>query len=156
MKKIKSKEGDIFLIPLRDGSGFGVGLLARKKGNGALGYFFKNKYANPDSFSIDTLCINDIIYIHQFGTPGLDKGSWPIVSKLPGWDRDKWGFPIFGKQDILRPHIYYAIRYFEDFTDDDWQVISEEEFKKLPQDGLGGYGFIELKLTDFLAEIPAI
>lgn len=156
MKKIKSTEGDVFLIPLRDGSGFGVGLLARKQGSGGLGYFFKKKYRDEKTFSWENLPMNDIIFIKLFGTPGLDKGSWPILGKLPGWNREKWKVPIFYQQDSLMENVYYAL-YHSDKLEEykAREVIDASEATQMPKGGWAGYGFVELVLTDFLEGVKA-
>ena len=152
MKKVKLKEGDIFLLPLTTG-GFTIGLLARVKW-GALGYFFKIRYSQaPESIDVGFLTKENVIYIGKFGTPLLKNGEWQIIGKIPNWDRDYWNIPKFKASDLLIPNQHYLIT-----IDDSLYEITREVCTKEAQEGLfeavtSGYEAICIKVTKILEDL---
>ena len=142
-------EGDLFAVPLRDG-GYGVGLAARTRGDGiVVGYFFGRRFdAPPEAGEVDPA---DVVWIHSFGDLGLIEGEWPVIGRLPGWRREDWPMPAFGRRESLTGRLLRV-----EYPDDDPNGtpretrISEAELADLPEDGLAGAGFVEQRMTRLL------
>ena len=142
-------EGDLFAVPLPDG-GYGVGLAARTSKTAAiLGYFFDRRFHQPPTTRELADLSHDNVII------GLMNGSWPVIGPLPGWRRENWPSPDFGRpQHSLGPDpcIYFRVQY----DDNDPAVwlgeirISGDEFERLPEDGGAGHGWIEERLSALL------
>ena len=142
-------EGDLFAVPLRD-RGYGVGLAARADGKGiVVGYFFGRRYdAPPEAGEVDT---THVVWTHMFGDLGLIKGKWPVIGALPGWRREDWPMPVFGRRESLTDRVLRV-----EYPDDEPNAIpretriTEAQFADLPEDGLAGAGFVEIRMTRLL------
>lgn len=153
-KKLPYKEGDWFAVPLRNG-GYALGLAARvTRGGGILGYFFgPRRETVPTKEDIQGLTPEDAVLIRHFGDLGLLRGEWPMVAETKEWRREEWPQPAFGRIDIVDPSKAVRVEY------DDSDVhkvlretpISLEEARHLPEDGLSGYGAVEIRLTRLLS-----
>ena len=151
--KLQYAEGDVFAVPLREG-GYGVGVVARTNGEGAvLGYFFGQRHEEPPKLAdLGEPHAVDNVLVAIFGDLGLIRGKWPIVGQLPAWRREEWPMPAFGRYEQLTGR-YVRVEY----TDDDPNSrpteveISRDEFERLPEDGMAGFGFIEARLTRLLS-----
>lgn len=150
MNEINYSEGSVFLVPLRDG-GYARGVVARMapEGKVLLGYFFGPRLASTRDGTLDGLVPGEAILCIRFGDLGLINGEWPIVGKIPNWERSKWPMPMFVRRDDLSRKAW-LVRY----SNDDPNEI-EEEFRtdfdsKLGIDSLAGYGYVEIKLTRLL------
>jgi hypothetical protein len=148
-QKLAYAEGDVFAVPL-GGGGYAVGVVARMNGRGAvLGYFFEQRYElAPTLAGVGELDAVDNALIAIFGDLGLIRGKWPVLGRLPGWRRQEWPMPAFGR------HEQVTGRYFRvEYDDDDPSSrpseveIPRHEFDRLPEDGMAGFGFIEARLT---------
>jgi len=145
-------DGSVFLVPLKD-SGFARGVVARSAPGGKLllGYFFGPRLASRMEVDLSGLDPGNAILRLRFGDLGLFKGLWPVVGKLPDWNPAKWRMPDAVRRDplgIIKPVL---IRYDDS---DPSRILSEvilENDNDLPNDGLAGYGFVEAKLSMFLA-----
>lgn len=150
MAKIKVNIGDVFVVPLRS-EGYGIGLIARKHRNILLGYFWKEFFSKiPNDLELSSLNKDDTFWIKQFGIRGLEKGEWKILGNKPNFSPKEWEVPKFIRE--TKPFGKYLVTY-----DDKLKFVNQEKvpdnFRGLhPKDGLAGYGFVELKLTDFLTE----
>ena len=142
-------EGDWFAVPLRQG-GYAVGLLSRVNPRGVLaGYFFGPARLNvPTLVDVGGLTTADAVLVGRFGHLGLIQGKWPLLGRLPDWDRSKWPMPTFLRYEEL------CGRTFRVFYDDDDpnRVLREEQVipgpsEQGPKDGLMGVGFVERALT---------
>lgn len=94
MGKTSYREGDVFAVPLEDG-GYGIGLVARATGGWVLGYFFDRIHVElPD---LDALLLerDSAIAVERFGDDGLLNGTWPILGRIPAWNREAWPMPWF-------------------------------------------------------------
>jgi hypothetical protein len=146
------QEGDLFAVPLRDG-GYGVGLAARAGGDGVVaGYFFGQRFDEPPQpAELGGLTRDEAVWVKSFGDLGLIEGAWPVLGQIPGWRRDEWPMPVFGRKDALTGRLLRV-----DYGDDDPNsspretAVSEEEFAQLAEDGLAGAGFVEKRLTRLL------
>ncbi|MFJ8495784.1 Imm26 family immunity protein [Streptomyces sp. NPDC094038] len=145
-RKLPYSPGDIFAVPLRD-HGYVLGVVARSDGEGiALGYFFGPRVelleALPQTRAFE---VKSAIKICRFGDLGLIREKWPVVGRVESWDPAQWTVPEFCRSGEIR--VVY---------DDDSLAVSREEridsreCQLLPQDGLEGAGFVEIKLTRLL------
>lgn len=146
--KIKVKVGDVFVVPLRS-DGYGIGIVARKYRSVLLGYFWKKKFLEvPKDFDLSTLKKEEAFWIKQFGIRGLEKGDWKVIGSIPNFKPDDWEVPKFVRE--VEPFGKHVITY-----DDKLKLVNQvkvpDDFNEpYPKDGVAGYGFVELKLTDFL------
>ena len=101
-RKLPYQEGAWFAIPLEQG-GYATGVVARCTGDGTtLGYFFGPKRDKvPTIDEMTHLAHKDALKVMQFGDLGLIDGSWPVIGRLPDWDRAQWPIPIFYHDDSL-------------------------------------------------------
>jgi len=148
------KEGDWFAVPLRDG-GFAVGLVARARRQGKIlfGYFFGPRRASPPSLDeLAGLSPKDALRALCFGDLGMIEQKWPIIGQLPCWSREEWPMQDFVRRDEISGRAW-RVRYSDV---DPSEVIAEEaissENAELENDGLFGYGAVELLLTHLLSK----
>ncbi|RZB15328.1 hypothetical protein StrepF001_33330 [Streptomyces sp. F001] len=145
-RKLPYSPGDIFAVPLRD-HGYALDVVARADGNGiVLGYFFGPRVESlevlPQACALEA---NSAIKVCRFGDLGLIRGKWPVVGRVESWDPTQWRVPEFCRDGNIR--VVY---------DGDSLAVSHEEpldsreCRLLPQDGLEGAGFVEIKLTRLL------
>ena len=152
-KKLPYKEGDWFAIPLRKG-GYALGLVARLDGTGGIiGYFFGPRHEQlPTKEEIMGLSADSAVLIRHFGDLGLLRGEWPIISHSSVWNRAHWPLPAFARISMDDKQAL-RIEYAE--TDINQPIrevpISIEEAHRLPEDGVSGYGAIEIRLTKLLS-----
>jgi hypothetical protein len=146
------KEGDWFAVPL-SGKGFSVGLVARANGRGVLlGYFFGPRRSElPNVADLVELSPIDAVLVGQFGHLGLKQERWPVLGALDGWERERWPMPSFIRRDILTGRSWRML-----YDDDDPNLFLREEpvrpgeDENLPEDGLMGAEFTELRLSRLL------
>ena len=108
-RKPKYREGDWFAVPLGDGD-YAPGLAARvaPKTKGVLGYLFARRFAQVPTLSeIQNFTPNESARVRLFGDLGLYGGEWPLVGRLPNWDRTLWPIPPLA---LIRPHAQSYIR----------------------------------------------
>lgn len=152
-KRLPYDEGTWFAVPLRNSSGYGLGLVARLdcKG-GVLGYFFNTKFTTPPKLTeLSDLRAEDALFVRQFGDLGLIKGFWIVLGKAENWSREWWPVPHFARIAVDRT-IAWRVTYADK---DGLSLLVEQEIpvweaEVLPEDGLSGYGAIELRLTTAL------
>jgi hypothetical protein len=150
-KKLPYKEGDWFAVPLRKG-GCGVGVVARCDGKGTvLGYFFGPKRRRlPELGDLSDLEPGRADLIEMFGDLGLLKGEWKVLGSLPNWDRAKWLVPRFARTESILG-LTELIEYSEDTLQEVRSIrCSPEKARQYPEDGLAGYGAVEIRLTKLL------
>ena len=82
----------------------------------------------------------------RFGDLGLLNGSWPVIGKLPSWNRDKWPLPLFFRQEPFGGRAF-VVQYADDNPN---QYIAEAQTDAPPagaiEDMLAGYGVVEIGL----------
>jgi len=154
MKKLTYREGDLFVLPLRE-RGYAVGLVARSgpRGRVLFGYFFGPRYPETPKLSeLTNLSPEDAILRCRFGDLSLMEGAWPVLGQMPGWERAAWKMPPFVRHDPLTGGKTQVI-----YSDANPNVVVSE--MKLapdadiePKDGMAGAGFVELKMTKLLSE----
>lgn len=147
-------EGDWFGVPLL-GAGFAVGVVARvmpgKKGI-FIGYFFGPRRDDvPWLTGLDSLSASDAVLVARAGDLGLIRGTWPVLGRTAGWDRNAWPTPAFGRLEELTGR---AFKVIYDDNDPSWPVcqkrIDAKELSDLPTDDLFGSGAVERVLTGLL------
>ena len=151
-RRLPCKPGDWFSIPLDDG-GMAVGMLARK-GHGSIcfGYFFGPRRDHPPSRSaLNHLRPDDAVLVCMFGALGLLDGRWTVLGPLPGWSKDAWPLPDFGRIDDPPGARAWRARYAEE----DLRMIANDEVtiaeaRQLPRDSLFGTGAVEIALSVLL------
>ncbi|QTD54223.1 Imm26 family immunity protein [Sulfidibacter corallicola] len=151
-RKLPYKEGDFFALPLRT-SGFGVGIATRINGKGGIiGYFLPEKYPEvPSLDEVQEKQSGDTFFIGHFGDLGFFDGGWKVIGSSPSWDRKKWPLPSFVRTDLISGK-HYRISYLEKDLDTEIEcvLIGDEEASLLPEDGVFGYGALEIRLTKLL------
>lgn len=147
-------EGDLFAVPL-DGGGYSIGLVARVDGEGAVfGYFFGSRFDElPMGEELGGLSPNDIALVRAFGDLGILRGDWPVIGQLPGWQREEWPSPVFGRRESLTGRLL-RVEYADDKPSGRAREveISEAELERLPEDGLAGFEFMQERLSRMLAD----
>jgi len=142
-------EGDIFCVALRT-SGACLGVIARlsKDRKIVLGYFFGEKVpACPDARTVPQLQPQNALTITMFGALSLKDGSWPIIGRMPNWDRQNWPMPKFIRRNSLIKRAW-LVSYSDD--DPSWPVAEEPcdfDTDGYGRDSLWGAEFVELFLT---------
>lgn len=144
---IRVNVGDVFKVPLRNG-GIALGLVARKKGSIALGYFWDHHPASELS-DYDKLLVKDsVVWIKQFGILGLQNGSWEILGSLSSFSIKHWPVPKFVHDRGMGDKMLMTF-------DDNLCIIDEQTFvstenSSYPSYGIAGYGFVEIKLGNVI------
>jgi hypothetical protein len=146
-------EGDWFAVPLREG-GYCLGLVARvsREEKGVLlGYFFgPRREVLPELEQTLSLSADQAVLVARFGHLGLLNGEWPLLGQNGLWKRGEWPMPVFGRKTSL------GLTYRVEYSDTDalrsmrTTKVSAEEIEGLPEDGMGGAGFIATRLTRLL------
>lgn len=151
-QKIDIQTGDWFLVPLDEGC-FALGIVALVQNLVVLGYFFPKVYVEvPSKAEINQWKYTDAIFIHLTSGWYLENGKWPIIHHSLDFKKSSWPLTDFGSIDSLDPKIAYRTRYIDGNIGQlgyRWSV-SPEEIVGLPQDGLAGVGFVELRLRRLL------
>jgi hypothetical protein len=152
MAKVNYCEGDWFAVPLREG-GFAVGVVARANPKAALlGYFFGPRRVDvPSLEDMADLKPADAVLVGKLGHLGLTGGTWPILGRLEGWDRDEWSMPVLVRYEELTGRSF-KVSYDDD---DPNKLIREEQVvpgsdEQGPKDGLMGAGYAEKVLRSLL------
>ena len=149
MTRVEYGEGDWFVVPLQ-GGGFGVGLLARANRDGVLlGYFFGPKRdAVPSLDDLTDLRPTDALMVRRFGHLGLARGTWQIIGRAKGWDRNDWSMPMFVRYEELTGRSFHV---FYDENDPNKLVREEQAPPSVDEqgakDGLLGAGAVETVLA---------
>ncbi|MGH9524763.1 MAG: immunity 26/phosphotriesterase HocA family protein [Terriglobales bacterium] len=150
MAKVAYKEGDFIAVPLREG-GWAAGRIARVGSGGILlGYFLGQQYDDePTIASVLRFKSDDAVLIAMFGDLGLLNGSWKVIG-ASAFKKSEWPVPKFCRRDVVSGKSYLVTYDVSDVSKEiDLKPISIE--RGVPEDGLFGYGAIELVLTKRLA-----
>jgi hypothetical protein len=150
VKELPYREGDWIAIPLRDGSGYGVGRIARlAPGGGVLvGYFFARRLHQPELSSVRDARPEDAITIRRFGDLRLLQGAWPVLGGSDDWDRNDWPMPPFVRKSPLESHAWRV-----EYPGDNPNAVPHEtklpleESSRFPDDGAMGAGSVEIFMT---------
>lgn len=131
--------------------GYALGLIARHYKHSTLFYFFKGKYINRiEEIPIESIEKDNILWVKLGGDGAFMKNAWPILGKLPEWDRDDWPIPTFKTKDILSgfPIVIYLDENLEEVSR---KRVTEEEASLIKwKNGIAGTVYIEEELTELL------
>lgn len=140
MRKLPYKLGDVFAIPLNDGKGFCLGVVAgvAKGGKVLIGYFYNKIHPTmPDGDTYLAPEPRDAVGIWIFRDLFLSEQRWQIVGQVYDFHPNNWPSPKFLRE---------IIRQF-DFTRD----ASDAGDGKQPNDAGMPAGAIEDILTQIAA-----
>ncbi|MFI6317117.1 immunity 26/phosphotriesterase HocA family protein [Nonomuraea sp. NPDC050556] len=146
-RELPYREGDIFAVPLRDGEGYALGVVARMDGRGKLlGYFFGPRVKTPQEASvISPLASQNAIYVALLGDLGFIENEWPIVSHIEAWKADEWPMPKFRREEDR------VVSYNEITLEEEGEERADPAYcAQLPGGGLAGSGYVELVLTQLI------
>lgn len=146
------KEGDMFLVPLRE-SGYAIGLVAVKESgqSGGLGYFFGPKLeTQPERLPSLEISPQSAVIVRQFGDRGIITGRWPFIGRLDAFDSSLWTVTKYRHYDDISGK-YYLREYTPDYQFIGEREVDEREAMLHPKDGVAGAGFIEIMLTKLLS-----
>lgn len=153
MKKLPYQEGSWFAVPLREG-GYAVGVVARMAPAGRiiLTYLFGSKHDTvPNLADVAQLQPKDACKCLRIGDLGLMNGKWPIIGDSQYWEQQAWPVPSFVRRDDMSKRAWRVI-----YSDADPSKLEREEsvpyeISGLEENGLYGYGAVELLMTKLLA-----
>ncbi|MGW6282940.1 Imm26 family immunity protein [Kribbella sp. NPDC055071] len=143
-------EGEYFGVPLSGGA-YGLGVAARIGQDGTiLGYFSSVRYESLPSVAEIDFTMESAVWIKLFGDLGLLEGRWPIIGSVKDWDPRAWPLPDFVRHEELSGRSY-RVSYAGDLRNRPEQMLSDpERLAGLPDHGLAGDKFVELKLERLL------
>lgn len=153
-EKCKYSEGDWFAVPLRT-KGYAIGIIARatRKGGILLGYFFGPRRGHlPKLDEVRNCRSTNAILIARFGDLGLLNCDWPVLGHFK-WNRGSWPVPAFARKDVVSGHVL-LVEYDDDDPSRELRLkkLGQWDLSRYPEDGLFGYGAVELRLTKLLEE----
>lgn len=152
-RRLPYGDGDWFAVPLRDGGGYGVGVVAHHdRRGGVIGYLFGLRFNDvPTLDDVAGLRPTDAVRVMRFGDLGLIKRQWPILGRLDNWEPEEWPIPEFGRREPSGRafRVVYAAEDLRGPVRE--EPISDDECDRLPRDALSGAGAVELVLTQLLA-----
>ncbi len=146
--KVPYKEGDWFVVPLKN-RGYGLGLVARSNARGViLGYFFGPRHMEvPALAATGALQPKEAVLVEMFGDLGIIEGKWPVLGSVGPWNRKRWRVPLFVRKDAITGECE-LVEYSDENLDELRTVpCSAKEANKHPQDGISGYGAVEILLS---------
>ncbi|MCM8625540.1 Imm26 family immunity protein [Accumulibacter sp.] len=146
-------EGSIIALPLRD-RGYGVGVVARNSGDGALlVYYYGVRLDSIDSpLDHSVLKPENAIRVGQVGDLGVLNGAWKVIGAISPWSRSAWPLPPFAR--YVQGVAFYKSYYDEDTLRKIREVrIEKSEADELWEDGMDGYVAAEIVLTKRLREL---
>jgi hypothetical protein len=154
MKKLPYGEGDVFCVPLADGT-FSLGVIARMTNAGKvlLGYFFTTVFRQcPNVETMPLLRAEDAARIIRFGDLGLFNGEWTVVGRLPEWQRADWPMPPF----IMRPPLTNTASLIF-YSDEDPNKVSrivkcDPNIDAYAKDSVFGYGAVAALIRQIVSE----
>jgi hypothetical protein len=156
--KVRYNEGQWFLVPLLD-EGYALGIIVRGnyKTRGGLGYFFGPRYSNiPDESVTWNPKPSEALIVTWFGDLGIIRGEWPLLLSTRPFRREDWPIPMFRRIDALDPDRRYRIVYDQEDNGTGTTYRKEraqaEDVKDLLDDGLYGYGAVQIVLTKLLKQ----
>lgn len=101
-KRVKIFEGDIFILPLKNGK-YAIGLVAISAKNCILAYYFNVMLDNESDFDIEIIQKERTILIQTVSTLGFSEESWKVIGKLDSYTDSIWSLPNFKQySDLLK------------------------------------------------------
>ncbi|MDJ1482702.1 Imm26 family immunity protein [Cytophagaceae bacterium YF14B1] len=153
-KRYKYSIGDLFYVPLSE-KGYCVGLITHihPRNKVPLGCFFRKLYSQvPTIIDREIIKKENVILVKRFGIQGFDEGTWSIIGKLDTFDKAEWPIPVFLRRPGSAP--VCLVYYNEDLEETGSENIPEgADLSLYYEDGLGGSGFVEKRLTKLFLQI---
>ena len=149
MKTSQLRSGDVFLVPLDEGSS-AVGVVFRTNGRGIVfGHFFHSRFAeevvSSGKFSLPSV---DSILRAKFGDKFLVEGRWPVVGRVRNWRDEKFPLPRFLRIDQAGRYAFIS-----EYDENSFECLREEKVpidtitqRDLVPDRLLGASVVEAKL----------
>jgi hypothetical protein len=154
MPRIKATwgEGDWVALPLVDGGGFALALLARQHKGCFFGYFFGPRRGSvPNMNDTHGLRPQQAALLARSGDLGLIRGEWSIIGRQPDYQREEWPMPWFrgqeNSQDVIRKYSEDNIVHIVTT-----KYVTREEALRYPQGGLHGYLAMSMALDLAITE----
>ena len=153
--KLTYREGDVFGVPI-GAEGYCLGVVARvgKRSGIVLGYFFGRLFRTlPSEADAASLQPQGATLVVRFGDFHLMDGRWPIVSRVPGWDREMWPMPKFVRIEPGSNRVYLV-----SYSDTDpGERIKEQRINdnssNYERDSMRGAGAMEITLSKLSGSI---
>lgn len=154
-------EGTWFAVPLRNDSGFAVGVVARcvPRKRIILCYFFGPRRTEaPRLEDVQHLQPSEALRILRVSDLSLTCGDWPIIGKVSTWNREKWTMPKFFRHDPLSGQSWLVVYSDNDPSDALKEVRLRDDDKVVSiQNSLFGAGAVEITLThDLISRLDAL
>lgn len=153
-KALPYRDGQLVSVPLRDGRGYAVGLVAAHDGRGAvIGYFFNQRFAHlPTLDQANAMGAADVLRVMRFGDLGLLKGGWTVIGDYDGWRSSEWPVPEFGRREPTGRAWKVTYSATDLRGPEREEPIADDECDRLPRDALSGSGSVERVLTQLLGD----
>jgi hypothetical protein len=149
------RDGDFFLVPVRDSEMHALGLVARSSDRTgiALGYFFGPPRSDPPSQEeLDGLEADRALAVRLFKHNSLVSGEWPVVGRSGDFTRDDWPVPDFGWRNGVTGEALRVELDEETLMEPIRETpIDPGEVDGLPPVGLFGPGAVERLLAHVLS-----
>jgi len=150
--KLSYDEGSIFTVKLR-GDSIVIGIVSRKSHGSpgiVLSYFFLAATTDPYHEACQVERSSAILYI-RVGDSQLINGNWPIIGRLPNWNRRCWPVP-----DFCRRNPILGTTYRVRLSDDNIEEVESEEAapcsSDIPSFGVAGHKYVEEVLQMLVEE----
>jgi hypothetical protein len=90
--------------------------------------------------------------VARFGDGGLVSGEWPVIGGLPNWDRSRWSFTRFLREDPCGTG--YVVEYDDRNPSKVLsEIVAPEGIKsELPSNGAMGYRYLRDELVEKFAD----
>lgn len=147
-KKVKIMEGDIFILPLKNGK-YAIGLVAISAKNCILAYYFNLMLDKESDFDMEIIQKERTILIQMVSTLGFSEESWKIIGKLDSFTDSVWTLPNFQQYSELSK-CYYSTIHDSKLEEVSRHKIDEKEASKLYPSGMAGYVYAENVLLKLL------
>lgn len=150
-QRVKYAESDVFAVPLEQG-GYGICVVARRRGPIFLGYFFDPKYAEVPTLELMQLSPKCPILAAMCGDLDIIEGNWPKVGTIRPWSRAEWPIPLFRSGSVV-PGEVAAVTFSDKNLTDPILVpdVDHSELECLQQHSLLGSGFLEAYLSRLIS-----
>jgi hypothetical protein len=136
------EEGMILAVPVVDGSGFLLCVVARvinpsSVGGGLLAYFFGPLLKGiPDADLVGSLCPEVALCAVRTGVRRVLEGKWIVIGRLEPFRRTEWPIPTYGRVFEPEPELAWKVTFQDDRLDGERieTQVTPEEARRYPQD----------------------
>lgn len=136
-KKIKYKVGDVFVVPLENGIGYGRILIENRPF-----IFCEFYYITPSKkYSIEDLRDKKTVLSVWCANHGLNEGKWTVIGNIP--IEDKLKVPYLLKVDLLNPKKKYLVPadvFMKDDEENYYIKATQDQIKNAKPQPYGLFG----------------